>query len=149
MPDSTWPCSLDCPDILVTAVIKVYNDIVLAFDSGFTTALLLLDFSAALDCVDHTILLKILQVQFGITTLAIQWIASFLSSRTQSIKLGGCSSKIFSILFGVPQGSIFGPLLFILYTSNIVNIASHHGLMIHLYADDTQLYIKLSGKNFY
>jgi hypothetical protein len=80
-----------------TAVIKVYNDIVLALDSGFTTALLLLDFSAAFDCVDHTILLKILQVQLGITDLAIQWVASFLSSRTHSIKLGGCSSKIFSL----------------------------------------------------
>ena len=97
-----------------TAVIKVYNDIILALDSGFITVLLLLDFSAAFDYVDHTLLLKTMQVQFGITASAIQWIASFLSSRSYSIKLGGCSSKIFTVLFGVPQGSILGPLLFIL-----------------------------------
>jgi hypothetical protein len=96
-----------------------------------------LDFSAAFDCVDHTILLKILQAHFGVTALAIQWIASFLSSRSHSIKLGGYSSKIFFVLFGIPQGSILGPLLFILYTSNIVNIASKHGLMIHLYMPTT------------
>src|SRR6218665_3752149 len=50
-----------------TAVLKVYNDIILALDSGFITALLLLDFSSAFDCVDHSILLEVLELQFGIT----------------------------------------------------------------------------------
>src|SRR6218665_1275737 len=130
-----------------TAVIKVYNDIVMALDSDFSTALRLLDFSAAFDCVDHSIFLKVLQLQFGITASALQWISSFLALRSHSVKLSGSSSKIFSVLFVVPQGSILGPLLFILYTSNIVNIASQHGLLVHLYADDTQLYIKLCCKN--
>jgi len=59
-----------------TLRIKVYNDIVMALDSGFSTALLLLlDFSAAFDCVDHSILLKVLQLQFGITASALQWIS--------------------------------------------------------------------------
>jgi len=49
-----------------------------------------------------------------------------------------------NLLFGVPQGSIFGPLLFILYTSSITKIALHYGISIYIYADDTQLYIKLS-----
>src|SRR6218665_3654351 len=119
----------------------------MAHDSGFSTALLLLDFSAAFDCVDHSILLKVLQLQFGIPAPALQWISSFLALRSHSVKLSGSSSKIFSVLFGVPEGSILGPLLFILYTSNIVNIASQHGLMVHLYADGTQLYIKLCCKN--
>src|SRR6218665_3225610 len=112
--------------------IKVYNDIVMALDSGFSTALLLLDFYAAFDCVDHSILLKVLQLQFGITASALQWISSLLALRSHSVKLSGSSSKICSVLFGVPQGSILGPLLFILYTSNIINIASQHGLMVHL-----------------
>ena len=77
----------------------------------------------------------------------LQWISSFLALRSHSVKLSGSSSKIFSVLFGVPQGSILGPLLFILYTSNIVNIASQHGLLVHLYAYDTQLHIKLCCKN--
>ena len=63
------------------------------------------------------------------------------------MRLVANSSKYFNILFGVPQGFILGPLLFILYTSNIVHIASIHGIFIHLYADDTQLYIKLCGKD--
>jgi len=70
----------------------------------------------------------------GVTASALQWISSFLDSRSHRITLSGSSSKIFSVLFGVPQGSILGPLLFIMYTSNIVglNIASQHGFMIHL-----------------
>jgi hypothetical protein len=127
-----------------TAVLKVYNDIALALDAGFVTALLLLDFSAAFDCVDHAILLQVLQTQFGIGASALKWISSFLSSRSHSVRLGASFSKTASLLFGVPQGSILGPLLFILYTSNIINIASRHGILIHLYADDTQLYIKLT-----
>jgi len=84
---------------------------------------------------------------FGITASALQWISSFLAVRSHSVKLSGSSSKIFYVLLGVPRGSILGPLLFILYTLNIVNIASQHGLVVHLYADDTQLYIKLCCKH--
>ena len=130
-----------------TAVLKVYNDIILALDSGFIAVLLLLDFSSAFDCVDHSILLKVLELQFGITASALLWIANFLTNRSHSVRLGTNTSKYFNILFGVPQGSILGPLLFILYTSNIVHIASKHGILIHLYADDTQLYIKLTAKD--
>ena len=107
-----------------TAVLKVYNDIVIALDAGLITALFLLDFSAAFDCVDHSILLQVLEVQFGITASALNWIASFLSGRTYSVRVGTKASKLYNILFGVPQGSILGPLLFILYTSNITEIAS-------------------------
>src|SRR6218665_2537265 len=78
---------------------------------------------------------------------ALLWIANFLTNRSHLVRLGTNSSKYFNILFGVPRGFILGPLLFILYTSNIVDIASKHGILIHLYADDTQLYIKLSAKD--
>lgn len=116
----------------------------LALDAGFITALLLLDFSAALDCVDHAILLQILQLQFGISSTALLWITSFLSNRSHKVRVGAKTSETYNILFGVPQGSILGPLLFILYTSNITSIAHSFGISIHLYADDTQLYVKLS-----
>jgi len=131
-----------------TAVLKVYNDIIMALDSGFITALLLLDFSSAFDCVDHSILIQVLESQFGIMASALLWIANFLTNRSHSVRLGSNTSRYFNILFGVPQGSILGPLLFILYTSNIVHIAFKHGILIHLYADDTQLYIKLAAKDF-
>jgi len=130
-----------------TAVLKLYNDIIMALDSGFITALLLLDFSSAFDCVDHSILLQVLESQFGIMASALSWIANFLILRSHTVRIGSNTSKYFNILFGVPQGSILGPILFILYTSNIVQIAFKHGILIHLYADDTQLYIKLSAKD--
>ena len=83
-------------------------------------------------------------MKFGITASALKWIASFLTDRTPSVRVGTRTSKVFNILVGVPQGSILGPLLFILYPSNITDIAWRHGILIHIYADDTQLYIKLS-----
>ena len=92
-----------------TAVVKVYNDIVTALDAGLITALLLLDFSAAFDCVDPSILLQVLELKFGITASALKWIASFLTDRTHSVRVGTRTSKVCNILFGVPQGSILGP----------------------------------------
>ena len=59
------------------AVLKVYNDIATALDAGLITSLFLLDFSAAFDCVDPSIILQVLEVQFGITASALKWIASF------------------------------------------------------------------------
>jgi|SRR6218665_1582035 len=92
-----------------TAVLKVYNDTILALYYGFITALLLLDFSSAFDCVDHFILLEVLELQFGITLSAVLWIANFLTNRLHLERLGTNSSKHFNILFGVPQASILGP----------------------------------------
>jgi hypothetical protein len=129
------PVSVD----IIRPKLLVYNDIVLALDAGFNTALLLLDF----DCVDHAILIQILQHQFGITSTVLLWIISFISNRSHKVRIGSKTSRTYNILFGVPQGSILGPLLFILYTSSITNIAHRHGNTIHLYAEDTQLYIKL------
>jgi len=126
-----------------TAVLKVYNDLVLAADKGYVTALILLDFSAAFDCVDHCILLKVLQQSFGITGTILNWFVSYLSNRTQRVRINLLTSHIAAVLFGVPQGSVLGPLLFILYTSALSAIASRHGIEIHLYADDTQLYVHL------
>ena len=108
------------------------------------TALLLLDFSAAFDCVDHALLILVLQTCFGVTSAALDWIKSFLSDRTYFIRLNDRVSQIYSIKFGVPQGSILGPLLFIFYTANITRIAEQHDIRIHSYADDTQLYIHLN-----
>src|SRR6218665_112502 len=134
-----------------TVVLKVYNDIILALDSGFIIALLLLDFSSAFDCVDHSnsILLEVIELQFGITASALLWIANFLTNRSHLVRLGSNSSKYFNIIIviGVPRGSILGPLLFVLYTSSIIYITSKHDIRIQIYADDTQLYIKLSAKD--
>ena len=77
--------------------------------------LLILDPSAAFDTADHTKLLQILYSQFHISGNALKWLKAFLSGRSQRVKVGNVSSDSLDILFGVPQGSILGPLLFNLF----------------------------------
>jgi len=130
-----------------TAVVKVYNDIVIASDTGRLTALVMLDYAAAFDTVDHGILLDILRVTFGLSGVVLDWICSFLSGRTQVVRIGGTSSSSVALFFGVPQGSVLGPLLYILYAADIIAIFEKHGFSVHLYADDSQVYIHFVPKD--
>ena len=123
-----------------SAILKIYNDALHALDQDQVTALLLLDFSAAFDCVDHGLLLQLLRITCSISSNAFLWIASFLSDRTQVVRMGDDESIVSRVLSGVPQGSILGPLLFVLYTTEIYHIAVSHGISLQLYADDAQLY---------
>ena len=108
---------------------------------------MLLDLSAAFDTIDHSILLCRLEERLGLGGVALDWIRSYLSDRTQSVYVNGVSSKSSNLLFGVPQGSVLGPKLFCIYSGPLSNIAHLHGLEVHLYADDTQLYIFFSIKS--
>ena len=79
-------------------------------------------------------------VDFGIDGVALEWLLSFLIGRTQYVGVGSSRSTPVVCLSGVPQGSVFGPLLFALYISPVDNVVSAHRLHLHQYADDTQLY---------
>ena len=124
-----------------TAVLKILSDILLAADRGEVTLLGLLDLSAAFDTVDHEILLDRLSTAFGIRSAALSWIKSFLQGRTQTVAFAGQQSSRSPVNCGVPQGSVLGPILFLLYTADVIGIARRHGLGVHSYADDTQLYL--------
>jgi hypothetical protein len=124
-----------------TAVLKVLSDILSATDRQCVTLLGLLDMSAAFDTVDHTILLQRLSSSFGMSGSVLSWLNSFLSGRTQQVIFNGNSSQSAPVTCGVPQGSILGPLMFLLYTADILLIAADHGLSMHCYADDGQLYV--------
>ena len=124
-----------------TAMLKVWSDALVAADQRQVTLLALLDLSAAFDCVDHSILLQRLELHCGLTGSVLEWLASFVQDRTQQVVYEGELSSTVSVPFGVPQGSVLGPLLFVLYTAELCEVVAAHGLMMHQYADDCQIYI--------
>ena len=123
-----------------TVLIRVHNDIAIAFDQKRSVILLLLDLSAAFETWDHCILLSRLSHRFGIGCTALEWLRLYLGDRTQSVNTNGSTSERRVLQFGVPQGSVVGPLLFSLYTSPLSDIACKHELSFHFYADDRQLF---------
>ena len=127
-----------------SALLKIQNDLLLSVNQQKTSALILLDLSAAFDTIDHNILLTRLSSSYGITGQALNLISSYLSNRTQSVSVNNCTSAPSLIHTGVPQGSVLGPLLFSLYTSPISQLFVNSPVSYHLYADDTQLYISFS-----
>src|SRR6218665_554925 len=119
-----------------TAVLKVLSEILTAADHGRVALLGLLDMSATVDTVDHDILLHRLETSFGLTGSVISWLSSFLHGRTQQVIFNNLESTIAKVTSGMPQGSVLGPLLFLLYTADISVIAMEHNLGVHCYADD-------------
>jgi len=108
----------------------LFTDIISVFINWANRSLL--DLSAAFDCVDHAILLQRLDVAFGLKDTVLQWIRSFLTGRTQQVAYCGRTSSVQPVLFGVPQWSVLGPLLYVLYTAELPEIVARHGLQLHL-----------------
>ena len=110
-----------------------------------TTALQLLDLSAAFDTTDHSILTHRLQHWFGISSTVLNLLSSFLSDRPQTVITPASKSNPVLLEYGVPQGSVLGPLFYTIYTTPLHSIISKYpGLRCHFYADDTQIYILFS-----
>jgi len=120
-------------------LVQLLDSIYHVADNGKATLLFSLD-----DTIDHSILLHRIAHSFGLTGSALTWVQSFLTGRSQVVRIGSHSSNHYSCLAGVPQGSVLGPLLFSIYTSPIAHIAQAHGIQQQQYADDTQLYVALS-----
>ena len=118
------------------ALLCVLSDQTSAMESGKLTLLTFLDMSAAFDL---EILLRRLDATFGIRNGAIMWIASYLSDRTEKVHVTGYTSPYVLLKYGVPQGSVLGSLLFIMYTGELKHIINSHGLLSSCYANDCQL----------
>ena len=123
-----------------TVLLSVCNTITNSMSTQRLTGLCMLDLSAAFDTIDHGILLERLSSWFGIRESALSWFSSYLMDRTLSVKVQEYSSTPTNLKYGVPQGSVLGPILFNMYTTPLSSLISSHSLDHELFADDTQMY---------
>ena len=119
-----------------TALCKVVNDVQRMLSDKKVILMVQLDLSAAFDTVDHAVLIQLLQDKFGICGKALNFLKCYLTGRTFSVKIKHAGGGKYFLIYGVPQGSILGPLLFILYISDLPDIVDKYDISCHCYADD-------------
>ena len=118
------------------AIISMVEKVNQALDTGKVLVGVFLDLKKAFDTVDHTILLDKLY-KYGVRGNILNWFKSYLSNRKQYVNWHGSNSEIETVSCGVPQGSIFGPLLFILYVNDSSKVSNK--FVSILFADDTTI----------
>ena len=126
----------------LTQLLHHVQDIMDDLDGDENADILYLDFSKAFDKVDHAILLKKLHM-YGIQGNAHRWLESFLRGRTQHVVVDGIESLVIMVLSGVPQGTVLGPLLFILYINDLFLVVKH--CKVKVFADDSKLHKNISS----
>ena len=119
------------------ALIKLIDSIYDSFNQDKYTLWLFVDLSKAFDTADHNILIDKLN-SYGIKNNSLKWFSSYLSNRKQFIQAGAIKTSSLDIICGVPQGSILGPLPFIIYVNDLCNISKIFEPII--FADDLQIF---------
>ena len=126
-----------------TQLIRVLDDWTSALELGHQVDVIYLDLQKAFDKVPHARLLSKLK-SYGIGGKLLQWIENFLSNRRQCVHLRGSKSDWINIISGVPQGSVLGPFLFIVYVNDMPNVVSSD---LYMFVDDTKLYRTITSES--
>ena len=129
----------------IHAMINLFDTCLEGLESRLTVGGLFLDISKAFDCVDHDILLQKLD-RYGIRGKMLDWFKSYLSERELFVSIDGKSSDKYTLKYGVPQGSVLGPILFLIYINDVTN--SSDKFDFSMFADDTAAIIKIDHKNY-
>jgi len=122
-----------------TNLLEYLHDWSVNMQSRNCTNVVYFDFKKAFDYVSHPKLLIKLKA-YGLTGNLLAWITDFLSNRSQCVKLGNSLSQPISVMSGVPQGSVIGPTLFLLFVNDVIDIFDNLAVSFKLYADDIKLY---------
>ena len=120
-------------------MLRVKHDIAGALDRNHAM-FVMLDLSAAFDTIDHAHLLTLLQDEYGVRETALTWFRTYREDRTYRVQIDSTTSEHIPVQCGVPEGSVFGPVIFTLYTTSLQRIFRRHRVHYHKYADDIQLY---------
>ena len=135
----TYQSAYRCNHSTETAVLDVVNNFFQQCDNHNITIASFLDLSSAFDTIDHDILLERLEKSYGICGMVLKWFTSYITDRFQFVSIDSKKSSPSKLEFGVPQGSVLGPVLFSLYTQSLSYEISKHNCQFHKYADDTEI----------
>jgi hypothetical protein len=127
----------------VSQLLQCLNDWTESVDKGVPIDVIYLDVAKAFDSVSHEKLLSSLD-HCGIRNEWLNWIRSFLTARTQTVNIDQCHSNEARVTSGVPQGSVLGPILFLIYINSLVRALKHSS--IRLYADDAKIYFRVGSE---
>ena len=132
----------------ITALLETTHNWFEILETGSEVGAVFFDFKKAFDSVPYCALIRKLE-DLQVNQLLVKWIYSYLSDRKQQVVVGGSSSNALPVLSGVPQGSVLGPLLFLLYINGITSITLSSNSHLTLYADDMLLYQPISNSADY
>ena len=125
-----------------TQMLNFNDSLTVSLNDNVRTDVVYFDFAKAFDSVNHDIILKKLKEQFSIDGTMLKFLANYLSNRRQCVLISGVKSTMRDVASGVPQGSILGPLFFVIFINDMFSCISE-GTNIMLYADDTKIWRRM------